>query len=114
MGDGAYMFANPAACHHASAKYDLPVLTIIANNASWGAVDRATRGVYPQGEAAKQDDRRLADLGPNPAFEAYCTASGGFGECVRERSELQPALRRALHAVEHEGRQALLNVICKD
>ncbi len=114
VGDGAYMFANPAACHHAAAKYELPVLTIVANNAAWGAVDRATRGVYPRGEAAQRNDRRLADLGPNPAFEAYCSASGGYGECVRERSEFAPALSRALHAVEQEGRQALLNVICED
>ena len=114
VGDGAYMFANPAACHHASAKYGLPMLTVIANNAAWGAVDRATRGVYPHGEAAAQDDRRLADLGPNPAFEAYCEASGGYGECVRAREEFEPALHRALYAVEHEGRQALLNVICSD
>lgn len=114
VGDGAYMFANPAACHHASTKYDLPMLAVIANNAAWGAVDRATRGVYPQGEVVAQDDRRLAELGPNPAFEAYCEASGGYGECVREREEFEPALHRALHAVEHEGRQALLNVICSD
>lgn len=114
VGDGAYIFANPAACHHASAKYDLPVLTVIANNAAWGAVDRATRGVYPHGEAAEQNDRRLADLGPNPAFEAYCTASGGYGEHVQERDEFEPALQRALHAIHHEGRQALLNVVCTD
>ena len=85
VGDGAYMFANPAACHHASAKHDLPVLTVIANNSSWGAVDYATRAVYPEGEAVARGDMRLSDLGPSPAFEAYCAASGGFGERVVER-----------------------------
>src|SRR5207302_1528114 len=50
VGDGAYLFANPAACHHSSAKHGLPVLTVIANNERWEAVDTATRAVYPAGE----------------------------------------------------------------
>jgi acetolactate synthase-1/2/3 large subunit len=113
VGDGAYLFANPAACHHAAAKHGLPVLTVIANNSSWGAVNYATQAVYPGGEAVALGDTRLSDLGPSPAFEAYCAASGGYGERVTERAKLRPALDRALHAVEKEGRQALLNVVCE-
>ena len=112
VGDGAYLFANPAARHHAAAKHGLPVLTVIANNASWGAVDFATRSVYPDGSAVQSGERRLSDLSPAPAFEAYCEASGGFGERVTEPSALAPALERALKAVRDEGRQALLNVAC--
>jgi acetolactate synthase-1/2/3 large subunit len=112
VGDGAYMFANPAACHHASAKHHLPVLTVIANNATWGAVEHATQAVYPQGKAVAQGEKRLSDLSPAPAFEAYCEASGGYGERVTARGELVPALQRALHAVQQEQRQALLNVEC--
>lgn len=112
VGDGAYLFANPAACHHAAAKHGLPVLTVIANNASWGAVDHATRAVYPKGSAVQSGEARLSDLSPAPAFEAYCEASGGFGERVTERADLEPALERALKAVRDEGRQALLNVTC--
>ncbi len=112
VGDGAYLFANPAACHHAAAKHGLPVLTVIANNASWGAVDFATRAVYPDGSAVQSGERRLSDLSPAPAFEAYCEASGGFGERVTEPSALAPAVERALKAVRDEGRQALLNVAC--
>ncbi len=114
VGDGTYIFANPAACHHASAKHDLPVLTVIANNATWGAVENATRAVYPGGEAVSQNEKRLSDLSPTPAFETYCQASGGYGENVVAREDLAPALERALHAVEQEGRQALLNVACMD
>ena len=35
VGDGAYMFSNPAAVHHASALHDLPVLFVVMNNAMW-------------------------------------------------------------------------------
>jgi acetolactate synthase-1/2/3 large subunit len=112
VGDGAYLFANPAACHHASAKHNLPVLTVVADNARWGAVDHATRAVYPDGLAVRQDESRLSDLSPSPAFEAYCAASGGHGERVTQRGELRPALERALHAVQEQGRQALVSVDC--
>lgn len=112
VGDGAYLFANPAACHHAATKHDLPVLTVVANNSTWGAVDHATRSVYPEGRAVATGERRLSDLSPAPAFEAYCEASGGLGIRVTERSELAPALERGLATVRDEGRQVLLNVIC--
>jgi acetolactate synthase-1/2/3 large subunit len=112
VGDGAYLFANPAACHHAAAKHDLPVLAIVANNSTWGAVDYATQAVYPDGRAVAQGEHRLSDLSPSPAFEAYSQASGRFGERVTRRDQVRPALERALDAVERQGRQALLNVEC--
>jgi acetolactate synthase-1/2/3 large subunit len=112
VGDGAYLFANPAACHHASAKHDLPVLTVVADNGCWGAVDGAARAVYPEGRAVARGERRLSDLSPSPDFAAYSVASGGFGERVTAREELAEAIGRALHAVRHEGRQALLDVVC--
>jgi acetolactate synthase-1/2/3 large subunit len=112
VGDGAYLFANPAACHHAAAKHDLPVLTVVANNARWGAVDSATRSMYPEGEAVRHSEGRFSSLAPMPAFEMYAEASGGYGERVTSRSDARAALSRALHAVQVEGRQALLNVMC--
>ena len=110
LGDGAYMFSNPAACHHAAAKHDLPVLTIIANNSNWTAVDSATQMAYPEGRAVANAERRFSDLSPSPELAAYCTASGGFGVTVRDRSELTDALKAALHAVRVEKRQALVDV----
>ena len=37
----------------------------------------------------------------------------GYGERVEDPKILPDALQRALKAVREEGRQALLNVICK-
>lgn len=112
LGDGAYLFANPAACHHAAAKHDLPVLTVIANNSNWSAVDGATRLVYPEGTAVADGERRFSDLSPSPDLASYCTASGGFGVTVTRRGELAGALKEALHAVRDQGRQALVDVRC--
>jgi acetolactate synthase-1/2/3 large subunit len=115
VGDGAYMFANPAACHHAMAMHDLPVLTVVCANRKWTAVQGSALGMYPAGHAAGAGQLSpLAELGPAVAFEHYAAASGGYGEAVTERRDLLPALRRALHAVQAERRQAVVNVSCAD
>jgi acetolactate synthase-1/2/3 large subunit len=112
LGDGAYVFANPAACHHAAAKHGLPVLTIVANNSTWGAVDLATRSVYPDGRAVGSGEDRFSDLSPSPDLAAYCRASGGHGETVTSRARLTGAIDEALHVVRAQGRQALLDIRC--
>ncbi|MGH8149537.1 MAG: thiamine pyrophosphate-dependent enzyme, partial [Steroidobacteraceae bacterium] len=114
VGDGAYLFANPAACHQAAAAHALPVLTIVCNNRRWAAVEWAAVGLYPQGHAARQGTPApLSSLAPTPDFELYARASGGHGETVSDAAELPGALRRALDVVRGERRQALVNVLCE-
>ncbi len=84
LGDGAYMFANPTACHYVAQMQNLPVLTVIYNNALYNAVRRATLDMYGEGVAAQGDGRLLADL-PAPNFEKIVAAHDGHGERV-ERS----------------------------
>jgi acetolactate synthase-1/2/3 large subunit len=110
LGDGAYMFANPTACHYVAQMQNLPVLTVIYNNALYGAVRRATLEMYSKGVAAEADGRLLADL-PAPAFEKIVAAHDGHGERVERPDDLPAALRRAANAVRN-GQQALVNVIC--
>lgn len=113
VGDGTYMFSNPTACHHASEKHNLPVLTVVANNTRWDAVNWTSRLVYPDGNMTGRDWMAVSDLRPSPAYHEIVAASGGLGILVTERAELEDAFRRAFHAVEHEGRQALLNILCE-
>jgi acetolactate synthase-1/2/3 large subunit len=111
VGDGAYMFANPTACHWVGQAHHLPVLTVVNNNAVYNAVRRATLGMYEKGVAQQKDDAMtLADLQPSPAFEKLIEASGGYGERVEKPADLPAALARAVKEVRN-GRQALLNVI---
>ncbi len=117
VGDGSYIFANPASCHHAAAAHGLPVLTVVFNNARWEAVYRSTLSVYPDSHAARYAEEHesgtgpLSCLDPIPDFEKYAEASGGWAERVMTREQLIPALRRALDVVRKEKRHALLNVI---
>jgi len=112
LGDGSYIFSNPVAVHHAATMHKLPVLTIVINNAMWGAVRRATLGMYPDGEAARSNKPPFIDLDDLPAFETICEASGGYGERIEDPAELPAAMKRALKAVDG-GQQALLNIISR-
>jgi acetolactate synthase-1/2/3 large subunit len=111
LGDGAYMFSNPTACHYVAQMRNLPVLTIIYNNALYGAVRHATLDMYGHGAAAEADGRLLAEL-PGPAFEKIVAAHDGHGERVEKPADLPAAFRRAAAAVR-AGQQALVNVICQ-
>jgi acetolactate synthase-1/2/3 large subunit len=112
MGDGAYIFNVPTACHYVSRAYALPFLAIILNNGTYGASKRAVLDVFPDGWASSTDVFPLCDLTPAPQYELIVSAFGGYGEAVDEPDALLPALRRALKIVREEKRQAVLNVIC--
>ena len=111
-GDGTYMFNNPTACHFVSEAYDLPLLTIVCNNAIWHSTKAATQQVMPDGWAVSTGNFPLTALAPSPRYEKVVEAHGGYGEMVDDPQEVLPALKRALKVVKEEKRQAVLNVIC--
>lgn len=113
VGDGSYMFSVPSVCHFVSNAYELPILVIVYNNQCWNAVKMATRGLHPEGWAARTNQFPLSDLQPTSNYEKICEAFGGYGERVEAPDQVGPALERALHVVRHEKRQALLNMVCK-
>jgi len=111
-GDGTYMFNNPTACHFVSQAYNLPLLTIVCNNAIWHSTKAATQQVMPDGWAVSTENYPLCDLTPSPRYEKIVAAHDGYGEMVDDPQQLPAALRRALKVVKEEKRQAVLNVIC--
>ncbi len=111
-GDGTYMFNNPTACHFVSEAYDLPLLTIVCNNAIWHSTKAATQQVMPDGWAVSTGNFPLTALAPSPRYEKVVEAHGGYGEMVDDPQQVLPALKRALKIVKEEKRQAVLNVIC--
>ncbi|PWB65408.1 MAG: hypothetical protein C3F17_04285, partial [Bradyrhizobiaceae bacterium] len=111
IGDGAYLFTNPAACHWVAEAHGLPVLAVVFNNSRYGAVRRATLAMFGDGAAGADDGRFLADLDPSPPYDAMARAQGAHAERVERPDELADALARARAAVDG-GRQALVNVIC--
>jgi acetolactate synthase-1/2/3 large subunit len=112
-GDGAYMFGNPIPAHYVAKAEKLPILTVVFNNEMWGAVKRNTHEVYPTGHAARSNREPLTYFEPGISrFEKAVEVADGYGERVADPAELPKALDRAMKAIA-DGRQALLNVICK-
>ena len=110
IGDGSYMFANPVACHQIAEAHDLPVLIVLMNNGIWNAVKRATRLLYPEGNAMRMNTTPVTSLEPAPDYGAIIAASRGWSEDVAHGDDLPGALQRAIKVVREERRQALLNV----
>ena len=113
-GDGSYMFCAPTACHFTAQKYRIPFLTIVYNNQVWNASLNAARGLYPEGVAARTRNFPGTDLSPSPNFELTAQACGAYAARVEEPGEVPDAIAKALKVVKEEGRQALLNVVCKN
>ncbi len=112
VGDGSYMFGTPLAAHYVSRAEDLPFLTIIFNNERWDAVRGSTRAMYPNGYAARSNAEPMTYFETGTRFESVVAAAGGYGERVEDPAELPAALKRAVHAVTQERRQAVLNIVC--
>jgi acetolactate synthase-1/2/3 large subunit len=110
MGDGAYMFANPSACHQVAEALGLPVVILVLNNGEWGAVRRSVAGLYPKGEAMAANRMPLTALAPSPDFVKTAEASRAYGEDVTEGEALPAALERAIKIATGERRPALLNI----
>ena len=110
MGDGSYMFANPVACHQIAESLDLPILTIVKNNAMWNAVRRSVLKGYPDGAAVRMNHMPLTSLEPLPDFSLVAQASRAHSERIEDAQDLPEALSRAVDIIKTERRQALLDV----
>ena len=112
-GDGAYMFGVPVAAHYLAMDQDAPFLTVIYNNRRWNEVRNATRGVFPDGHAAKPNQgETLTYFNDKLELSKVVKSAGGHGEQVSDPAELPAALERAIRIVQEERRQAVLDVIC--
>ncbi|WP_397474005.1 thiamine pyrophosphate-requiring protein [Pusillimonas sp.] len=112
VGDGSYIFGNPVSCHYLAQAEQLPIITIVVNNAGYAAVSRAVESVYPNGLAAKTSDIPLASFHPQPSYEGVASACGAYAERVETRQQLHDSLTHAIQIARRERRQVLLNVIC--
>jgi acetolactate synthase-1/2/3 large subunit len=113
VGDGAYMFGNPIPAHYVAKAEDWPTITMVFNNAMWGAVKRNTREVYPSGFAAKSNREPLTYFTEHLQFEKSVEVVGGYGESVSDPAQVPKAIERAFKAHDVEKRQALLNIVCR-
>ncbi|CCD88567.1 putative acetolactate synthase putative thiamine pyrophosphate enzyme, N-terminal TPP-binding domain [Bradyrhizobium sp. ORS 285] len=113
IGDGAYHFAAPDSVYAVAQQYQLPIFTVILDNAGWQAVKASVQRVYPNG-AAQQSDAFLSRLSTGRQDEQrrladIACAFGAHGERVDDPEALDAAIERCLAAVD-AGRAAVLHV----
>ena len=110
MGDGSYLFANPVACHQVAEAHGIAVLTVVLNNAGYGAVRQLVLGLYPTGYAAKADDVPLtvavADARTSRSSPRRARPRGDGGRRPRPRGRA----RSGIAGGHGDRRQALLDV----
>jgi len=114
MGDGSYLFANPASCHQIAEAQRLAMLVLVLNNGGWGAVRDSILGLYPDGAAARENQAPLTSLEPVPDFTRIAEASRAWARRVERPEDLDAALAAALREVTEQERLALLDIRLAD
>jgi acetolactate synthase I/II/III large subunit len=110
MGDGAYMFSNPVACHQIAEALGLPVLVLVLNNREWGAVRKSVLGTYPDGYASRANQMPLVSLDPSPDFTLVARASRAWTASVDVGRELPGVLEAAIRHITTTRTQALVEI----
>ena len=80
----------------------LPIIVVIDNNGGLDCISQQQERLFANGQHYATDFR---DIPFHTMFEGL----GGYGELVTTRSELKPALARAIKS----GKTACLNVKCR-
>ncbi len=109
IGDGAFNYNPVPACLGLAQQYRVPVLVIICNNQGYVSQEWNLYKHFPSGFALRDNNPYGRVIEPTPDYAALTPAFGGHGECVSEPAQLEPAISRAISAVQG-GQLALLDV----
>ena len=109
IGDGAFNYNPVPACLGLAQQYSVPILVIICNNQGYVSQEWNLYKYFPSGYALRDNNPYGRVIEPTPDYAAIAPAFGAHGECVADPAQLEPAIRRAIAAVE-QGHLALLDV----
>jgi acetolactate synthase I/II/III large subunit len=88
QGDGCFLMTGQELA--TAMQYALPIITIIANNGTYGTIRMHQERDYP--------DRVIGTTLINPDFAAYAKSFGADGVTVTETREFEPVFAQALEA----------------
>jgi acetolactate synthase-1/2/3 large subunit len=104
-GDGSFIMVPHVVA--TAVEYDIPVIWLVLNDYSWGAI-KGLQGAYFDGkEIATSFAIHKEGKLYNPDFALWAKACGAEGEQVKNPQDLAPALERAVKS----GRPYVLDVI---
>jgi len=98
-GDGA--FGITAMDFDTLVRFDLPVVSVVGNDAGWGQIRTPQLVFLGKGRSTG------TDLSYGTRYDKMAEAMGGYGERVEKPEDIQPAIRRA----QASGLPAVVNVI---
>ena len=98
-GDGA--FGITAMDFDTLVRFNLPVVSVIGNDAGWGQIRTPQEAFFGQQLSIG------TDLSFTARYDKMAEAMGGYGEKVTRPEEIKPAVQRALDS----GKPAVVNVI---
>ena len=104
-GDGSFIMVPHVVA--TAVEYSIPVVWLVLNDYSWGAI-KGLQGAYFDGkEIATSFEVHKAGQLYNPDFALWAKACGAEGEQVKDPQDLAPALDRAVAS----GRPYVLEVV---
>ncbi|MCO6009604.1 thiamine pyrophosphate-requiring protein [Actinoallomurus purpureus] len=109
VGDGSFMFGVPTSALCLAAEADAPILAVVLNNDGYRASRLPVFELFPEGRSAARGDAVGTRFQSPPDFAAVARACHADGESVDDRTDLVPALQRALKILE-SGRSAVVDV----
>ena len=107
-GDGSFIFAVPTAVLWFARTHQIPVLTVVLNNATYNSVRLAGRDGYPDG-AQVRHGYVGSDFGETPHADEVARACGVAGFRASDGEQLRSALKQAVETVQ-AGQPALVTV----
>ncbi|MGQ7791138.1 thiamine pyrophosphate-binding protein [Faunimonas sp. B44] len=101
-GDGS--FGMTAFDMETANRFGVPYLAVIGNNSAMNQIR--------YGQITKYGEQRgnVGNLLGDVPFGKFAEMLGGYGEEVREASEIQPALQRAREQIAKTGKSAVVNI----
>ena len=99
VGDGAFLFAEPAAALWSMRECAAPALVVVLRNGGYAASRKPVFDLFPQGRSAATGEVTGTLFAGSPDLAALARSCGAHGAHVRTRDELKPALHLAAEAV---------------
>jgi acetolactate synthase-1/2/3 large subunit len=108
VGDGSFLFGVPSSTLWMASQHNVPLLTIVVNNAAYNSVRLAGRDGYPDG-AQVRHGFVATDFGQPPRADLIAEACGVTGFTSDSADDARIALADAVKIAE-SGRPALVNI----
>jgi acetolactate synthase-1/2/3 large subunit len=109
MTDGGFVWGCPVASLWSANAYNAPILYIIFDNQSYGAIRAIVERISETQLTEEEGLISGIDISPPADYAMVAQACGGYGKTVTEPEDVLPVLKEALAEVR-KGRLALVDV----